>query len=99
MTMIRNSAAIVAVAVMTAAGMMASAGDAEARRGGRGGSDYVEWEYKVPAPVHGYSGFAGAGRSSLYCDYQRIPERKCTYSANGLSKCKVVGWTLKQYCY
>lgn len=88
----------VALATVGALCAMTVGGPAEARRGDRGGSGYVEWNFKTPGPVHGYSGHAGAG-SSAFCDYQRLPERKCTYTADGRSKCKVVGWTLKQYCY
>lgn len=88
--------AVAAVAVLAAVGTAMSASVAEARRGGS--SDYVEWNFKTQRPVHGYTGFAGGG-SRQYCDYRRIPDRRCTYLPDGTSRCKVVGWTLQQYCY
>lgn len=88
---------VAALMAVGAASALLSAGDAEARNRGRG-DDYVEWNFKTARPVHGYTGHAGAG-SRGFCDYRRIPERKCTYTASGESKCRVVGWTLQQYCY
>lgn len=99
MTRIENIAKrtlVIAVALATV-GTVLTAGEAEARSG-RSSSEYVEWNFKTARPVHGYSGWAGAG-SRQYCDYRRIPDRKCTYLPNGESRCKVVGWTLQQYCY
>jgi hypothetical protein len=98
--MTKNSSAfraLTAAAAIAALGVVVTAGDAQARRGS-GPDNYVEWNFKTPSPVHGYSGWAGAG-SRQFCDYRRIPDRKCTYTADGQSKCKVVGWTLQQYCY
>lgn len=99
MTKISNwtKRAVVALAAVAVVGSVMTAGEAEARRGG-GSNEYVEWNFKTARPVHGYSGWAGAG-SRQYCDYRRIPDRKCTFLPNGESRCKVVGWTLQQYCY
>lgn len=88
---------LVAMMAVGTAGILVGTGDAQAQGRGRS-NDYVEWNFKTARPVHGYSGFAGGG-SRAFCDYRRIPERKCTYTASGESRCKVVGWTLQQYCY
>jgi hypothetical protein len=45
--------------------------------------------------MHGYSGRAG----SYYCDYQRLPNRVCSFTANGEERCVIKGWTLRQHCY
>jgi len=68
-------------------------GVAEARRGH--GKNVIEKHFETAGPVKGYSGFAGG----YYCDYQRIPNRKCVVTASGDEKCKIVSWTLKQACY
>jgi hypothetical protein len=44
--------------------------------------------------MHGYSGHSG----NYYCDYQRLPNRTCVVKADGIEKCKVVGWTLREMC-
>jgi hypothetical protein len=44
--------------------------------------------------MHGYSGYSG----NYYCDYQRLPNRKCFLNANGAESCKIVGWTLREMC-
>jgi hypothetical protein len=45
--------------------------------------------------MHGYSGRAG----NYYCDYQRLPNRVCSITANGQERCEIKGWTLRQHCY
>ena len=65
-----------------------SAGTAEA--GGRGKELYIE-TYTFDKPMHGYSGHSG----NYYCDYQRLPNRKCDASGQN---CKIVSWTLQQIC-
>ena len=52
-------------------------------------------------PRHGYSGFAFSGNplNPAYCSYQRIPNRACRTTRSGKRRCRVVSWTLKQYCY
>ena len=55
----------------------------------------IEKHFETRGPVKGYSGFAGR----YYCDYQRVPTRKCIITASGHESCKIVSWTLKQACY
>ena len=52
-------------------------------------------------PRHGYAGFAFSGDplNPAYCSYQRIPNRECRTVRSGKRRCRVVSWTLKQYCY
>lgn len=76
--------AAAAIAVATASLPIASA------HAGSGRPIYLE-TYQFKKPMHGYSGHAG----NYYCDYQRLPQRKC--DANG-NNCKIVGWTLQQLC-
>lgn len=73
---------------LIAAGTIVSGAPAEARGGGR---QIFEQDYHFSKPMHGYSGHAG----NYYCDYQRLPERKC--DANG-QNCRIVGWTLRELC-
>lgn len=58
------------------------------------GDRYEEPDVVTRAPRHGYSGWARAPFSDYYCDYQRIPIRRCD---NG--NCRAVAWRLRQYCY
>lgn len=73
---------------LIAAATTASIAPAQARGGGR---QIFEQDYHFSKPMHGYSGHAG----NYYCDYQRLPERKC--DANG-QNCRIVGWTLRELC-
>lgn len=82
------TAAISAVAAMTT---LAGATGAYAR----GGKEHFVQDYHFKKPMHGYSGRAG----NYYCDYVRLPERRCMVTAGGNERCKVVGWTLRQTCY
>ena len=86
-------------AMLTAATMFAVAGAAEAK--GRYGTTVVEEHFETKGPMKGYSGFAwgGGGPHSVYCDYQRVPNRVCTIGLDGRERCKIVSWTLKQFCY
>lgn len=52
-------------------------------------------DYQFDGPAKGFEGRAG----DYYCSYQRIPNRVCTVDAGGNERCKVKGWTLRQYCY
>jgi hypothetical protein len=70
---------------------LVSATTAEAR----GGKEYFVQSYEFDRPMHGYSGRAG----SYYCDYQRLPNRVCSFTANGEERCVIKGWTLRQHCY
>lgn len=80
--------AVTAAAATTA---MIGATGAEAR----GGKEHFVQDYQFAKPMHGYSGRAG----NYYCDYVRLPDRRCTVTAGGQERCKVVGWTLRQTCY
>lgn len=59
--------------------------------------DFDERESISKAPRHGYTGWVGIGPPQLdkFCDYQRIPVRKCTPGG----RCRAVAWKLRQYCY
>ena len=59
-----------------------------------GGGPYYYGEYHSKKPRHGYSGFH-PGPYRLYCDYDRIPVRRC----NRKGRCRVVKWIIKPYCY
>lgn len=82
-----------ALAVLTAAGSTAMIGATGAEA--RGGKEHFVQDYQFKKPMHGYSGRAG----NYYCDYVRLPERRCMVTAGGQERCKVVGWTLRQTCY
>jgi hypothetical protein len=71
---------------------------AEARPRG-GGSTYEEVQIETKDPIKGYSGSPVGAGATVFCDYQRIPNRQCTIGLDGRERCKVVSWTLKQYCY
>ena len=88
MTVARNTFAL---ALAIAAGALAASTSAEA--GGRGKEFFVQ-DYKFDKPMHGYSGQSG----SYYCDYQRLPDRKCKVDKSGNEHCAIVGWTLRQMC-
>jgi hypothetical protein len=61
----------------------------------RGGKEFFSQDYQFDQPMHGFQGQQG----NYYCSYQRLPNRVCSYDANGNETCKVQGWTLRQYCY
>lgn len=71
-----------------------------AAQAGNKGSQYFEWQTQTKKPLHGYSGFSGIsiGGRQLYCDYHRIPNRQCVILKSGEQRCKVTGWTLKEFC-
>lgn len=88
----RLKAGIVAGAIAAAALIpLFSATTAEAR----GGKEYFVQTYQFDRPMHGYSGRAG----NYYCDYQRLPNRVCEFTASGQERCTIKGWTLRQHCY
>lgn len=76
-----------AAAILT---IIAAASTAQAR----GAKDVYIQDYQFAKPMHGYSGHSG----NYYCDYQRLPNRKCFINANGAETCKIVGWTLREMC-
>ncbi|MEQ1653804.1 MAG: hypothetical protein ABL897_15080 [Hyphomicrobium sp.] len=92
MNALRNTFAFAVASVAVAAAALLSGSPAEA--GGRGKEVFVQ-DYKFSKPMHGYSGHSG----SYYCDYQRLPDRKCALDRNGNEKCKIVGWTLREMCH
>lgn len=92
MNALRNTFAFAVASVAVAAAAVLSGSPAEA--GGRGKEVFVQ-DYKFSKPMHGYSGHSG----SYYCDYQRLPDRKCSLDRNGNEKCKIVGWTLREMCH
>jgi len=57
----------------------------------RGGKEFYSQDYQFDRAVHGFEGQQG----NYYCSYQRLPKTVCDH--NG--RCKVKGWTLRQYCY
>lgn len=61
---------------------------------GSGAKEVFIQDYNFSKPMHGYSGHSG----NYYCDYQRLPTRKCVTNANGSESCKIVGWTLREMC-
>lgn len=60
-----------------------------------GGKEFYSQDYQFNQPMKGYEGQAG----NYYCSYQRLPNRVCSTSSNGNERCRVQGWTLRQYCY
>ncbi|CAN1722817.1 conserved exported protein of unknown function [Hyphomicrobium sp. 1Nfss2.1] len=60
-----------------------------------GGKEFYSQDYQFNQPMKGYEGQAG----NYYCSYQRLPNRVCTTDGSGNERCRVKGWTLRQYCY
>ncbi len=85
---------VLSLATATVILITAAAPDAAHAKRGRG-THVIEKHFETRGPVKGYSGFAGR----YYCDYQRVPTRKCIITASGHESCKIVSWTLKQACY
>lgn len=56
--------------------------------------EFFVQDYQFSKPMHGFSGYS----NNYYCDYQRLPNRKCTITANGTESCRIVGWTLREMC-
>jgi hypothetical protein len=83
----RNIFSIATVAAVAAAVFAASPAEA-----GRGKEVFIQ-DYQFSKPMHGYSGHSG----NYYCDYQRLPQRKCVV-LGGHEVCKIVGWTLREMC-
>jgi len=90
MTSIRNAFAFAAT-IATLTGAIFFSGSAAYAHGGK---EVFVQNYQFAKPVHGYSGPSG----SYYCDYQRLPNRKCVVNGNGGETCKIVGWTLREMC-
>lgn len=56
--------------------------------------EFFVQDYQFSKPMHGFSGYS----NNYYCDYQRLPNRKCTVTANGTERCRIIGWTLREMC-
>lgn len=80
-----------ALAIAAGFAALASASAANARGGAK---EVFVQDYQFAKPMHGYSGHSG----NYYCDYQRLPNRKCSINANGTESCRIVGWTLREMC-
>lgn len=87
-----NMAFTALAAVATLASALAVSGSAAYAHGGA--KELFVQDYQFAKPMHGYSGHSG----NYYCDYQRLPNRKCFVNANGTESCKIVGWTLREMC-
>lgn len=90
MTSFSKIAAAAIAAIAIAGPALLSGTPAEAK----GGKEFFVQDYNFSKPMHGYSGHSG----NYYCDYQRLPNRKCFVNANGTESCKIVGWTLREMC-
>lgn len=90
MTALRNTFALALATAAIATAALVSGSPAEAR-----GKGVFVQDYKFDRAMHGYSGHSG----NYYCDYQRLPNRKCTLDRNGNEKCVIVSWTLRQMCH
>ena len=64
---------IAAAAAFAMTGALATATDAEAKKGG---SRYQQWEYDTRHMVRGYEGFGGGSYGGQYCSYRREPDRR-----------------------
>jgi len=92
MAKLSNIFAIAAAFATLAGATLFNGSVAHAGSGAKG--IYVQ-DYKLDKPLHGFSGYSG----NYYCDYQRLPDRKCFVNANGTETCKIVGWTLREMCH
>jgi hypothetical protein len=90
MTFAKTGLLCCALAASGVAGLLSTTA-AEAR----GGKEFFSEDYQFAQPMHGFQGQQG----NYYCSYQRLPNRVCSYDSSGNEKCKVKGWTLRQYCY
>lgn len=82
----------VAAALAALASAMLIGGSAA--NAGSGAKEFFVQDYQFAKPMHGYSGHSG----NYFCDYQRLPNRKCVITANGTESCRIVGWTLREMC-
>lgn len=58
------------------------------------GERRYEDSYITRQPRRGYTGWGSGPLFGYYCDYQRVPIRRCFKG-----RCRVVAWDLRQYCY
>ncbi len=89
MTSFTKTIAFALSAVAVAGAALVSGSPASAK-----GKEFFVQDYQFSKPMHGYSGHSG----NYYCDYQRLPQRKCVSTGNGTEKCTIVGWTLREMC-
>jgi hypothetical protein len=82
------------VAAAFAVAMIGLAVGASAANAAGGAKEVFVQDYQFAKPMHGYSGHSG----NYFCDYQRLPNRKCVITANGTESCRIVGWTLREMC-
>jgi hypothetical protein len=59
----------------------------------RGGDRYEDSTYSR-RPQRGYTGWGSGPLIDYFCDYQRLPVRRCNHG-----RCRVVAWETRQYCY
>lgn len=83
------------VIAATAAAVLVNLAAADPASAKRRGKEVIEKHYITDGPVKGFSGFRGG----YFCDYKRVPNRKCVLLSNGQEKCTIVNWTLTQACY
>ncbi|MFA5956247.1 hypothetical protein [Hyphomicrobium sp.] len=91
MTTFSSTFSIAAVFALVAGAL--ALGTSAANAGGSAKEFFVQ-DYQFAKPMHGYSGYS----NNYYCDYQRLPNRKCVTNANGTESCRIVGWTLREMC-
>ncbi len=91
MTTFSSTFSIAAIFAVVAGGI---ALDASAANAAGGAKEFFVQDYQFAKPMHGYSGYS----NNYYCDYQRLPTRKCVTNANGTESCRIVGWTLREMC-
>ena len=89
--MLSKTTAAFGLTLVTGLSALLSANGAEAK----GGKPHFVQDYQFNKPMHGYSGRSG----EFYCDYVRLPNRKCIVDGSGREHCKIVNWTLRQTCY
>jgi hypothetical protein len=87
-----NKIVSIATGVVAAASMVSLASVSANAAGGA--KEFFVQDYQFAKPMHGYSGHSG----NYFCDYQRLPNRKCTINSNGTESCRIVGWTLREMC-
>ena len=92
MTRINKTLALAAACAAVSGALLATGTAAHA---GGGGKDVFVQDYTFTKAMHGYSGHAPGG---YYCDYQRLPNRKCSIDKNGNERCQIVSWTLREMC-
>lgn len=91
--MLKLSSTFSATTVFALALAATAIGGSSANAGGSAKGVYIQ-DYQFAKPMHGYSGHSG----NYYCDYQRLPNRKCVITASGTESCHIVGWTLREMC-